>query len=141
MGQARQIVDRYWAAFETGDFGRVADLLTPESEMGGAGFSAKGPDQIVGLLRAYKTAFPDLRHVETSYVESGDAIAIELRVTGTMRGPLASPRGDIPPTGKRLDLPSADHVTVKDGKIRTWHSYFDNAAFMGQLGLREPAAA
>ncbi len=135
MGQARQLVDRYWRAFEAGDFDRVREIFSPDSVMHGSGFSARGADEIAGVLSAYKTAFPDLRHVETSYVESGDSIAIELRVTGTMTGPMASPQGALPPTGKSLDLPASDHVTVRDGKIRTWRSYFDNMEFMRQLGL------
>lgn len=142
MGAARQVVDRYWAAFEAGDFERVREVFGPESDLVGAGFRVRGADEIIGVLRAYKRALPDLRHNETSYVESGDTIAVELRVTGTMSGPLASPKGEVPPTGKRLDLASCDYITVKDGKIRSWRAYWDNMDFLGQLGLLpQPATA
>ena len=58
-----------------------------------------------------------------------------MRFTGTHTGPLVGPGGQLPPSGKRIDLQAADFLTVSNGQITSWHVYFDTGTFMGQLGL------
>jgi predicted ester cyclase len=78
---------------------------------------------------------PDLRHDVKSHVEQGDTIAIELEVTGTHTGPMHTPQGTVPATGKRVAWQSCDWVRVREGKIVSWHVYHDPTAFYAALGL------
>lgn len=143
MGQARALVDRFWAAFEAKDFAILATLVAPDCEtVMPDGMRLVGYAQLEPLLRAYAAAFPDLRHETVAAVESGDTIAVELRINGTHTGPFQTPNGTIPATGKAAVWRSVDFITVGGGLLRSWHVYFDQLTFMGQLGLLpEPAMA
>jgi ketosteroid isomerase-like protein len=143
MGQAKELVDRAWQAIESHALDKLSELYTPDAEIthpGGIRF--RGPEQLRPFLEAYLTAFPDLRHEGVDWVESGDTIAVELRTTGTHTGPLHTPDGAIPPTGKQFLWESVDFIKVEGGKIASWHVYLDQVPFLTQLGLiPAPASA
>jgi predicted ester cyclase len=84
------------------------------------------------------TAFPDAEFEFQSWVESGDMAAAEGRYSGTHTGTLVSPQGDIPATGKSVTIEFAAVTKVRDGRVSYHHAYWDNAAFMTQLGLMPP---
>ena len=59
----------------------------------------------------------------------------ELRITVTHTGVFTTPMGDLPPTGKSVVLDACDVVRFDgDGKVVSWHAYFDSASMMAQLG-------
>jgi steroid delta-isomerase-like uncharacterized protein len=136
VGSTKAIADRFWDALESADFATIRQLMTPttESTMPG-GMRAVGPDQLIPVLQMYIRAFPDMKHHTISFVENGNAVAVELRVTGTHTGPMITPTGEIPPTGKKVVWESVDMITVNGDKIATWHGYFDQMSFLAQLGL------
>jgi predicted ester cyclase len=41
----------------------------------------------------------------------------------------------MPPTNKRIELPAAFVVDMRDGNVTRWNSYFDVATLMRQLGV------
>jgi ketosteroid isomerase-like protein len=65
----------------------------------------------------------------------GDAVIVEGRFVGTHTGPLACPDGDIEPTGASVDLRFADVSRVRDGKIVSYHTYYDQLGLLAQLGV------
>jgi steroid delta-isomerase-like uncharacterized protein len=143
MGQAKALVDRLWVALETQRFEILGEICSPESAivMPG-GIRLRGVDQLAQLLGAYTAAFPDLRHEVVDFVEAEDKIALELRISGTHTGTMQTPNGPIPATGRQVVWESVDFVTVAGGKIASWHAYYDQLAFLAQLGLLpEPATA
>ena len=86
-------------------------------------------------MRPFVEAFPDIKHRVIDPIESDGRIAFELEITGTHTAPLVGPGGEIPPTGKPIQLAAANVWTVAGGKIASYHIYFDQMSFMGQLGL------
>lgn len=60
---------------------------------------------------------------------------------GTHTGPLATPMGEVPPTGKRLDMVGVTIATLDDrGLIKEEKRFYDTANVLRQLGLMpEPA--
>ncbi len=91
-------------------------------------------------------AFPDLRIEVINIFEKGDRAAGEIKMTGTNTGPLATPMGEVPATGKRMDLRgaligriNAEHLLIEERR------YYDTGTLMQQLGLApevsEPVAA
>lgn len=62
-------------------------------------------------------------------------MVVEFMGRGTHTGPLHTPTGDVPATGRRVDLPFCDVHRIEDGKITNGRSYFDLATMMRQLGL------
>jgi predicted ester cyclase len=87
------------------------------------------------VVRGFAGAFPDGRFTFTSSVESGNRIAVQGIYSGTNTGPLLTPAGEMPPTGRRLELPYGDFFEVENGKIVRHNLYFDQVVFMTQLGL------
>jgi len=143
MGQARTLVDQWWTSFEADRLDDAARLCQPDVETTlPGGMRLHGTETLTAVLATFREAFPDIRHEIVDTVEAGDKIAVELKVSGTHTGPFRTPQGDVPPTGRPVVWESVDVVTVRDGKIASWHTYFDQMAFLAQLGLvPEPVAA
>jgi len=137
MTRVADVVDEWWKTFEQGDFDALMRLVAPDAEIvmpGGARF--RGPAALRPVLEAYYNGFPELRHEIVNAVESDTAIAIELKITMPHTGVFVTPAGEIPPTGKVVVLDACDVVRVdSSGTIASWHSYFDQASMMAQLGL------
>lgn len=143
MGEARAVVDRFYAAYNSYDMNATLpqfdrDVVTVEP----AGGEIRGIDAFAGYLGVFGRAVPDAKLNVVRAVESGDMVAIEGTFTGTHTGPLASPQGEIPPTGRAFVLPYMELFEVRGGRIVSHHIYYDQMSFLGQLGLLpQPAAA
>jgi hypothetical protein len=64
---------------------------------------------------------PDAKAIVGQTYEVGDVVIVEGRFVGTHTGPLATPDGDVEPTGASVDLRFADVSKVRDGKIISYH--------------------
>jgi len=140
MGHARTLVDRYWAMVESGDWDGLRQIHAPDTELilpgpGGTRQRFTGVEPVIEVLKAYRVAFPDFFHNIQTTTEDGDRIVIEMKVGGTHTGPFATPGGELPPTGRRLDIGAVDVVTLAYGKVQSWHTYFDQVEYLTQLGL------
>ncbi|MEA2511592.1 MAG: hypothetical protein QOJ59_1079 [Thermomicrobiales bacterium] len=143
MGQARDAIDQWWSLFAADRLANTAAICQPDIDvMLPGGMRLRGMAEVVPVLHAFCDAFPNIRHDIVDTVEAGDKIAVELAVKGTHSGTFRTPQGDIPATGRTIVWDSVDVVTIRDGKIASWHTYFDQMAFLAQLGLLpEPALA
>ena len=137
MGTAREVVDRFYDAFNGRRVNKEegAKLFEPSLESIDPSGTYNGIEAFLAYVQGYVTAAPDskisLRHI----VETGDVVLCEGEFTGTNTGPLASPQGTMPATGKRFVLKFADVFEVKNDKIAKHRTYYDQMAFLGQLGL------
>jgi ketosteroid isomerase-like protein len=80
-------------------------------------------------------AFPDIHRELFSIYQMGDVIVVELAIRGTHRGPLVTPAGTLPPTGRTIDVPCCDVFHMKDGKVVSFHCYNAASILQRQLGL------
>ncbi|MBV9329591.1 MAG: ester cyclase [Chloroflexi bacterium] len=135
MGASRQVAEQLYAAIAAHDQRALSEMCAPTCEMIEPGVHLKGGEQIGTYMQAFFTAFPDLRIAVESMLEVDNAVATEVRFIGTHTGPLAGPSGELPATRKAVDLAGADFLTVSNGKLTSWHVYYDTGAFMSQLGL------
>ena len=78
---------------------------------------------------------PDLNGTVLRTLEQGDVAAIEVAWTGTQTGPLATPDGEIPPTGRRIEIRSTQWVTARDGHTEVIDHHLDVMGIMAQLGV------
>jgi ketosteroid isomerase-like protein len=136
MSTLRDLIERHYANVSTGNIEAENEIFSPDvvTVDPGAG-ELRGLDAFKGYEQAFHRAFPDGRLVLKSAVESGDHIVVEGSFVGTHTGPMVSPMGEIPPTNRPLDLRFSDHFEVRDGKIVAHRIYYDQMAFLGQLGL------
>jgi steroid delta-isomerase-like uncharacterized protein len=133
MGATRTVVEHEFEAMTAQDIDRLVALVTPDCDWVDAGTRIQGPDQLRVYMQAFCTAFPYFRLAIQHSVESGDTVAAETRFTGTHTGPLRLPSGEVAPTGKSMSLEGCDYIEVQGGKIKSWHTYANMAAFMAQL--------
>ena len=79
--------------------------------------------------------FPDGRVSIDQTVAEGDVVVLQFTGKGTHTGTLRSPGGEIAATGRSVTLQLCDLHELRNGKIRSVHSYFDSASLLQQLGV------
>src|SRR5438445_10758464 len=100
MSELEQLVRGFFAALDSGDLDRVAAAIDPGCAFEAPGFTLHGPGEIVGWMRHFIDAFPDVRHRVVEVVTDGERAATELEITGTHTAPLSGPAGTVEPTGR-----------------------------------------
>jgi predicted ester cyclase len=99
------------------------------------GANPTGRDEVLAFLRVFQMAFPDGRLTARTLIADGPNVAAEGEFHGTHDGPLASPAGEVPPTGRTVTFRWAAIYVVDGAEIRSEHLFFDQADFLAQLGL------
>jgi steroid delta-isomerase-like uncharacterized protein len=132
---ARQLYE----AFNRGDLERAAGMATDDIEVDLVAFGmvTRGReafrDQFMG---GFKRAFPDLVVTVVNQVATADQVVSECTWRGTHTGPLMSPGGALPPTGKAVAGGRFCEVwRIRDGQVAKLVNYQDAATWMRQLGL------
>jgi steroid delta-isomerase-like uncharacterized protein len=103
---------------------------TPRYEVVPLGEPIEGTANVRDLLEGLMAGFPDFRAEIESLHHSDRVVAAEVRITGTHRGPWAG----IPPTGRRIDVPTLCLFEFDDDRLECEKVYFDMATLMRQLG-------
>ncbi len=132
----KALVRRVYVAFSGGD---PADLdtviapdfahhpLLPDENPGREGFK--------GVVKVFRTVFPDFDVTLEDVVAEGDKVAIRGIARGTQRGDLLG----IAPTGKPVAFAVADVYRIEDGMIAEgWHLE-DYLSIFLQIGAFPPA--
>jgi steroid delta-isomerase-like uncharacterized protein len=129
---AREGVD----AFTAGDWERFKAPLSPNSvyEELATQRRIKGADEITQAIRGWKTAFPDAKGTVKNAVASGDTVTLEITWEGTQSGPLESPEGTIPASGKRVAVEAVQVVRVENDKVTETRHFFDMLGLLRQIG-------
>jgi predicted ester cyclase len=133
MSDARHVILKHIAAMN--DRNSDADPWAADAQMVAPGAQASGRDEVLGFLGVFQEAFPDLRLEIEQLVSDGAAAAAEGTLTGTHDGVLHTPGGDIPPTGRRVELRWAAVYATDGDTLKSEHLFFDQMDFLGQLGL------
>jgi steroid delta-isomerase-like uncharacterized protein len=131
---AREQVD----AFSSGNWELLRGTLAYDSRYDELGTQRKieGPEKIVELFKAWKSAFPDGAGTVTSAVSNGNQVALEVTWKGTHSGPLETAEGTIPASGKRQETPAAIFFTFEGNKIKESRHYFDSLTLLKQIGAQ-----
>ena len=98
------------------------------------GTEFRGQD-IAMVASGMADAFPDIHRELFDIYAMNDVIVVELAIRGTHEGPLATPGGTVPATGKTIDVPCCDVFRMKDGKVTSFHCYNAASIMAQQLGL------
>ena len=109
-------------------------------------FLAPGPVRGAGtaacteFFAGWFRAFPDA-HVTVHDVHVVDDVVVEVGTfSGTHDGVLHGAAGDMPPTGRRVQLDYVQVLRFRDGKHASFNLMFDRLLMLEQLGLI-PASA
>ena len=91
----------------------------------------RGVEPMLSFLESHFTAFPDWNEKIELIIAEGDKVAYITNGTGTHSGPM----GDLPPTGKKVQVVTYVVQRLLNGRIaETWVGW-DNIAILSQLGL------
>ncbi|HMO00594.1 MAG TPA: ester cyclase [Miltoncostaeaceae bacterium] len=123
--------------FNAADWGGLRELCAADVVYTETGTSRRleGMDACDAAWHAWRTAMPDLTGTVLRTLEDGDVAAIEIRWVGTQTGPLPTPDGEIPPTGRRIEVLSTQWVTARDGHTAVIDHHLDLLGMLGQLGV------
>lgn len=135
MTQLQDLLKAHYDAINAGDLDAAAAVFDPDVQTETPSGALKGIDEFRALGEAFQTAAPDNRMRVVNSYESGDTIIVEGVYSGTHTGPLVGPAGTIPATGNAFAFPYVDILRARDGKFVTHHIYWDNMAFLAQLGV------
>jgi predicted ester cyclase len=113
----------------------ASEFVTPDVRWhGGTLGTVEGVENLVGLLRGFIGALPDLHAEEQDLVADGDTVAIRFVVEATHKGDLLG----IAPTGRKVRWDAVDVYRIKDGKITEEWAADDMAAILDQVGAFTP---
>jgi steroid delta-isomerase-like uncharacterized protein len=133
-----QIVAAAYDALNQHDTARLALYLADDIHLESTAFglAIDGPAAVQQFLGGFVTAFPDFVLTTVRQHVTEDGVVTEVAWSGTHNGPLMSPSGAIPPTGKRVENTRMCEIfRMRNGKIIEIVNYHDVATWMRQLGL------
>jgi predicted ester cyclase len=137
-GDRREQVEHAVAALNAHDAARFAATYAPDAIL----YTAAWPEPLRGRAaiqqdaQQWITAMPDMTLEIEELVIDGSTAAVRLLFVGTHTGPLMTPSGEVPPTGRRVSVPMAvfdRHDT--SGTTEVEHRYLDMMTMAQQLGL------
>ena len=129
----REVLD----ALSAHDLDRVAAVVHEEFEFldVGGGEAVHSRDEWRAFCGVFVTAFPDLTQDVRLLVDAGEYAFAEVVARGTHAGPLATPGGEVAPTGRSIEIPFCVVVQARDGLLVDGREYYDAATLLRQLGL------
>jgi steroid delta-isomerase-like uncharacterized protein len=96
----------------------------------------QGADQAIQLWQGWAAAFPDSRATFHREIASGNTVVFEVSWQGTHQGPLETPGGSIPATGKRIDVRACMAFEVENDRAKVQRHYFDMMTLLQQIGMQ-----
>jgi ketosteroid isomerase-like protein len=125
-----------YATAERVDLEGWVNAFTPDGVFtdNSVGISYRGAE-LAEVVRNYHTAFSNMhRELFRTYTD-GNVVVVQLALQGTHDGPLQTPFGVLPATGKKMDAPCCDIFELVDGKIKRFDCYPEGSIIFAQLGV------
>ena len=142
MSETKDICLRFMGLIDAHKVEEAAALCAPDVKFSVSGLGDANLETWKQFVAAMLDAVPDCNHPISNVVEAGDQMFVEFRWQGTHTRPLLSPQGEIPATGKHIDIRCSSVFEVAAGRITAERGYFDQVEFLTQLGLMPaPVAA
>ena len=119
--------------FNTGNTEGIEDLVAADfvDHQKDPSITSTGIQMVKDMLALYRTSMPDVKQEALHMATMGDMTYIHVHLTGTHTGPW----GDMPPTGKAMDVMGVDISRFQDGKAAEHWGYREEMKMMQQLGL------
>lgn len=134
----KKVADKIVKTINSGDPVALANLYTQDAVMiqSGEPGPVRGHAALLKSFQGMVRTFPDFKVEFPSIFYSGDTIIFEGVSHYTFTGPMATPEGDVAPTGKSVNNRFVFLAKISpNGLIAEDRTYFDNLDLMKQLGL------
>jgi steroid delta-isomerase-like uncharacterized protein len=141
-GKKMSVVDRLVKAISRKDIDAYASLYANEAVMYEPLLPepARGKREIMEAEAALFRAFSDIEISVNNKLGSGRVMMAEVVLSATNDGPLDVGAGEVPATGRRIEIPMVWAFDLnEEGLVVEERDYFDPARIVQQLGLNEQA--
>ena len=128
----KQLCRDYFRAFLGRDTAWMERHIAPDFVRHDPGlpFEVRGPQGVAQLHDALMPAFPDMRLPLEDLVAEDGKVLVRLTIHATHTGPF----GDLPATGRRIEVPVLDLFHIRDGVLVEHWALLDNLGMLRQLG-------
>ena len=137
-GQSSPLIDAHFKAMSRHDINAIASGYADSAEVYSPNWEGakKGKAGITEVYSRYFKSTPDLSFTVTRVILAGEHVVVEY----TQSGMLSDPEGSSPAymKDKKYTLKCCAIFTIKDGKIAHETDYFDQVAFLRQVGFFDP---
>ena len=126
------LVDKYVEIWNTGNFDGIEEILHPDFELR----MTPKYEAEVGIkafkdgIAKWRTAYPDFHIKIDEEIYSDNKGAVRWTITATNTG-----EGDMPPTGKRVEVMGISVFHIQDNKIKDEWIASNNLYWLKQLGF------
>ena len=131
-----QIVRSLYETLNTHNLQKFVSMFTDDGQFvdKSSGTIYRGREEIREMMANWLKAFPDVRIQVSNIIGSGDLYCAEFSIVGTHRGPLTVAEGEVPATGKKINVPSCDVIQLKKERIQSLNCYMSATVLMDQIG-------
>lgn len=127
----KALVRKYYELVDKGDKEGIMRLFSDKMVWRFTGVPEPlNKEGVTGLIQAFRTAFPDMKHILDQQVAEGDQVVTPLTFRGTQKGEMQG----IPPSGKQVEIRGISIHRVVGGKIVGAETVVDMMALMQQIG-------
>jgi predicted ester cyclase len=140
--QAITIADRTIAAMNAGAWAETIASLTADVSCieVGTGQEQIGVVAYVQFWKGWRQAFSDWEGRIGTTMADGQLVVQEIVWEGTQDGPLETPLGILPPTGRRVQVPATVWYVFTSQQICAVRHHLNRFSLLQQLGLFEQAS-
>lgn len=119
MSDALDLAEAHNRAFNDRAWHRAPEIYSPDLvTVEPGGHVIHGIDDFLAYGKGFAEAFPDSRNEVLAITVEGNRAVVEGTYKGTHTGPLASPQGVVPPTGRTLALRFCENLRGGSGSHR-----------------------
>ena len=132
------IVEKFCNSISNRDVDTAMSLLTDDhvSHDHGTGMVMTGIEENRADMENWLSMMSDMKVEILNSVESGNCVAVEMRMTGVNTGELMMPDGTkVPATGKSVEMHGCNVIEFDGEKMSKSTQYYSMMSMMAQLGL------
>lgn len=135
--KAQVLLDKVLEMWNKPDLALIPQLYTADC----VATTSSSPEPYVGhegirkWIEINRAMFPDLVMAFPEVVVQGDKIATIWTLTATQDGPMVTPGGTLPPTGKKVHITGLSIDYLQDGKFKKEIVIFNMLEMMMQMGF------
>jgi predicted ester cyclase len=124
------------ATMDSQDYEALRKVMAADVQMTQGGYSFDGIGEVIGMLKAFYGALPDLEHRVIAATADESVAAFQMNVVATHDGHFSSELGEFPPTGEKTSWFSSTFITIEDGKAVKLATYLDVLAVHVEMGWK-----
>ncbi|HEV2952111.1 MAG TPA: ester cyclase [Actinomycetota bacterium] len=133
------IVKKLYDLWNDRDLDGALDLATDDVEVRlvALGQTLTGREGFRRFMERFAIASSDMKKDVTNQIASDEQVVSEFTLKGTHDGSLRTQAGEIPSTGRSIELEVVEVVSIRDGKVASITNYSDTSTLMRQLDRPE----